>query len=69
MWITLKTLFTGGIRLSQLSGPVGIYSIVGEQRSAGVANVIYLIAFLNLHFLLLKFFYLFAIHYFDFLLS
>ena len=49
MWITLKTLFTGGIRLSQLSGPVGIYSIVGEQRAGGLANIIYLTAFLSIN--------------------
>ncbi len=49
MWVTVSTLVTGGIKLSQLSGPVGIYSIVGEQRSGGVANVIYLIAFLSIN--------------------
>ena len=49
MWVTLKTLFTGGIKLSQLSGPVGIYSIVGEQRAGGFANIIYLTAFLSIN--------------------
>ena len=49
MFITLGYLFTGGIRLNQLSGPVGIYSVVGEQRSAGVANLLYLMAFLSIN--------------------
>lgn len=49
MFITVKSLFTGGVRLNQLSGPVGIYSIVGEQRSAGIANLIYLMAFLSIN--------------------
>ena len=49
MWITVKSLVTGGVKLSQLSGPVGIYSIVGEQRSAGLASVLYLIAFLSIN--------------------
>ena len=49
MFVTLGYLFTGGIRLSQLSGPVGIYSIVGEQRSAGLASLIYLTAFLSIN--------------------
>ena len=49
MWITLGCLFTGGIKLNQLSGPVGIYSIVGEQSKAGVANLIYLMAFLSVN--------------------
>ena len=49
MFITVGYLFTGGIRLSQLSGPVGIYSIVGQQRSAGLASIIYLMAFLSIN--------------------
>ncbi len=49
MFITVGYLFTGGIRLSQLSGPVGIYSIVGQQRSAGLASVLYLMAFLSIN--------------------
>ena len=49
MFVTLAYLFTGRVRLSQLSGPVGIYSIVGEQRSAGLASLIYLTAFLSIN--------------------
>lgn len=49
MFVTLAYLFTGRIRLGQLSGPVGIYSIVGEQRSAGLASLIYLTAFLSIN--------------------
>lgn len=49
MAVTVGYLFTGGIKLSQLSGPVGIYSIVGEQSQAGFMNVLYLIAFLSIN--------------------
>lgn len=49
MFVTVSYLFTGGIKLNQLSGPVGIYSIVGESRSGGVANVLYLMAFLSIN--------------------
>lgn len=49
MFITVKALFTGGVKLSQLSGPVGIYSVVGEQAKTGLANIIYLIAFLSIN--------------------
>ena len=49
MFITLAYLFTGKISLSQLSGPVGIYSVVGQQRSAGLANILYLVAFLSIN--------------------
>lgn len=49
MFVTLVYLFTGRVKLSQLSGPVGIYSIVGEQRSGGLASLIYLTAFLSIN--------------------
>ena len=49
MAITVKYLFTGGISLNQLSGPVGIYSVVGEQSKTGIANILYLVAFLSIN--------------------
>lgn len=49
MFITVGYLFTGGIKLNQLSGPVGIYSIVGETSKSGIANIIYLMAFLSIN--------------------
>ena len=49
MAVTVGYLFTGGISISQLSGPVGIFSIVGDQSSAGITNIIYLIAFLSIN--------------------
>lgn len=49
MWITVGSLFTGGIKITQLSGPVGIYSIVGEQSKAGLASILYLMAFLSIN--------------------
>ena len=49
MFITIKGLFTGGLSVKQLSGPVGIYNIVGEQRQAGFENILYLVALLSLN--------------------
>lgn len=49
MAITVGYLFTGGISLNQLSGPVGIYSVVGESSRAGIQNILYLIAFLSIN--------------------
>lgn len=49
MAITVGYLFSGGIKLNQLSGPVGIYSIVGETSKAGISNVLYLVAFLSIN--------------------
>lgn len=49
MVITFKGLFTGGISVNQLSGPVGIYNIVGAQAEAGFQNILYLIALLSIN--------------------
>ena len=49
MFITVGALFTGGVKVSQLAGPVGIYSVVGEQAKTGLANIIYLVAFLSIN--------------------
>lgn len=49
MWITVVNLFTGKISLSSLSGPVGIYKVVGDSISMGIQQVIYLIAFLSIN--------------------
>lgn len=49
MWLTVVNLFTGKIALSALSGPVGIYQVVGASLSAGIQQVVYLIAFLSIN--------------------
>lgn len=49
MFVTVGYLFTGGIKLNQLSGPVGIYSVVGESSKEGIANILYLMAFLSIN--------------------
>lgn len=55
MWLTLKGLFTGKISLGNLSGPVGIYSVVDEVvKESGkalyfVVNIINLIILLSIN--------------------
>ena len=49
MWITVINLFTGKISLNSLSGPVGIYQVVGESISVGISQIVYLIAFLSIN--------------------
>lgn len=49
MIVTVKALITGDIGLSALSGPVGIYSIVGEQSKAGLEGLLYLLAYLSIN--------------------
>lgn len=49
MIITVKALITKKIGVSALSGPVGIYSIVGAQSKAGLAGLLYLLAYLSIN--------------------
>lgn len=44
--ITLKELFTGGVGVKDLSGPVGIYQVVDQTKSSGISNLFYLLALL-----------------------
>ena len=45
----IGSLFTGRLGLDSLSGPVGIYQVVGEQRKAGFENIIYLTAYISIN--------------------
>ena len=46
---TIKSLFTGEVGVNELSGPVGIFTVVDQQKEAGIENIIYLIAFLSVN--------------------
>ena len=50
MVVTITGLVTGKISASNLSGPVGIYNIVGEQsKAAGFIGLVYLLAYLSVN--------------------
>jgi len=49
MIVTVKELFTGGVAVKELSGPVGIYTVVGQQAEQGIQSILYLIAFLSIN--------------------
>lgn len=49
MCITILYLFTGKLSLSNLSGPIGIYNIVGESAKSGIINLIYLTGYLSIN--------------------
>lgn len=49
MLLTLGGLLTGKISVDALSGPVGIYTVVGQSVSYGISYVIYLIAYLSIN--------------------
>ncbi len=49
MFVVLGNLFTGGVSMNELSGPVGIYSIVGKMSAQGVSSLLYLTALLSIN--------------------
>ena len=49
MVLTFKGLFTGGISVKELSGPVGIFSAVDQTKSNGATNLFGLLALLSLN--------------------
>ncbi|MGN1342678.1 MAG: RIP metalloprotease RseP [Bacilli bacterium] len=49
MITTLKQLFVGGVSVNDLSGPVGIYSVVDSQSKEGLQSIIYLTAYLSMN--------------------
>lgn len=49
MFAIIGSLITGKIGLSALSGPVGMYTVVGTAAKYGLANIIYLAAYLSIN--------------------
>ena len=49
MIVVICNLVNGNLGLKSLSGPVGIFSIVGEAKSTGIVNIFYLIALLSVN--------------------
>jgi len=45
----IGNLITGNLGLNSLSGPVGIYNVVGEQSKQGFENVMYLAAYISIN--------------------
>ncbi|MEG1287804.1 MAG: RIP metalloprotease RseP [Bacilli bacterium] len=49
MVYVITYLCTGQISFNSLSGPVGIYEVVGETAKAGFASLVYLLAYISLN--------------------
>ena len=49
MILVIGYLFTGKLGISSLSGPVGIFNVVGESAQAGFINLVYLTGFISLN--------------------
>ena len=49
MILIIGNLFTGGLSLNSLSGPVGIYNVVGETAETGFVNLVFLLAYISIN--------------------
>lgn len=49
MFNTIGGLFTGDISVKQLSGPVGIYGVVGDAKDQGINSLLKLLALLSIN--------------------
>lgn len=49
MGMIISSLVTGQLSLDALSGPIGVYSVVGEAAKTSVESVLYLMAYLSLN--------------------
>lgn len=49
MGLIIIKLITGSLGLNSLSGPVGMYTVVGETAKLGIQNLLYLTAYLSVN--------------------
>lgn len=49
MFTTIKQLFNGKASVKDLSGPIGIYSLISEEAKHGLQNILYLAAYLSIN--------------------
>ena len=49
MFLVVVNLFIGKLGISSMSGPVGIFNVVGESAKAGFINLVYLVGFISLN--------------------
>lgn len=49
MFFTVCYLFTGALSIKNLSGPIGIFTVVGETAKTGFINLIYLLALISIN--------------------
>lgn len=49
MWAIIFYLITGKLSLSALSGPIGVYTVVGQAAKVGVESVLYIMAYLSIN--------------------
>ena len=55
MFFVIWYLITGKISLTNLSGPIGIFTMVGETAKEGLINLVYLMAIISVNVFFIKF--------------
>lgn len=49
VWVSLSELFTGGMQVSDMSGPVGISVAISKSAKSSLADMWYLVAFISIN--------------------
>lgn len=49
MWLIITSLIKGSLGLSSLSGPVGMYTVVGQSAKIGFQSILYFTAYLSVN--------------------
>jgi regulator of sigma E protease len=49
IFTTLGQLFSGDVKINQLSGPIGIFTVVGDAMSGGILSILFLIGLLSVN--------------------
>ena len=49
MFFIICYLFTGKLSLKSLSGPIGIFTVVGQTAKTGFINLVYLLALISIN--------------------
>ena len=49
VWLSLANLLTGNFKMSELSGPVGVSTAIGQASSAGFTTLLMLIGFITVN--------------------
>ncbi len=49
LFVIIGKLFTGGVSMSNLSGPIGVFTIIDQVKASGMETLIFLTAYLSVN--------------------
>lgn len=59
VWVFFRMLFRGQVGANELSGPVGVIYVIGEQAKHGIINLLYLMGFISVNLGFFSIYYLY----------